>query len=198
MISFLNGKIILKRDKFIILEVNNVGYKIFLSKPSLLKLPEIGESSNLAKPSDDGHGVKLFIYHNVKEEALDLYGFFTYEELEFFEVLMDIRGVGPRSALDISALGSLDKIKDRILKQDEKIFEGIPGIGSKKAMTIILELTGKIKMLGQKKGSADEAVGALTQLGFSKQQAKDALSKVSSNIKNTEERVKFALKNLGR
>ena len=198
MISFLNGKIILKRDKFIILEVNNVGYKIFLSKPSLLKLPEIGESSNLAKPSDDGHGVKLFIYQNVKEEALDLYGFFTYEELEFFEVLMDIRGVGPRSALDISALGSLDKIKDRILKQDEKIFEGIPGIGSKKAMTIILELTGKIKMLGQKKGSADEAVGALTQLGFSKQQAKDALSKVSSNIKNTEERVKFALKNLGR
>lgn len=198
MISFLNGKIILKRDKFIILEVNNVGYKIFLSKPSLLKLPEIGESSNLAKPSDDGHGVKLFIYQNVKEEALDLYGFFTYEELEFFEVLMDIRGVGPRSALDISALGSLDKIKDRILKQDEKIFEGIPGIGSKKAMTIILELTGKIKMLGQKKGSPDEAENALTQLGFSKQQVKDALSKVSSNIKNTEERVKFALKNLGR
>ena len=64
---------------------------------------------------------------------------------------MDIRGVGPKSALDISALGSLDKIKDRILKQDEKIFEGIPGIGSKKAMTIILELTGKIKMLGKKK-----------------------------------------------
>ena len=92
---------------------------------------------------------------------------------------MDIRGVGPKSALDISALGSLDKIKDRILKQDEKIFEGIPGIGSKKAMTIILELTGKIKMVGQKKGSKDEAENALTQLGFSKQQARDALSRVS-------------------
>ena len=70
---------------------------------------------------------------------------------------MDIRGVGPKSALDISDLGSLDKIKERILRQDEKIFEGIPGIGSKKAMTIILELTGKIKMLGNKKDSADEA-----------------------------------------
>jgi Holliday junction DNA helicase RuvA len=186
MISYLNGKIILKRDKFIILEVNNIGYKVFLSRQTLLKLPEIGGT------------IKLFIYQNVKEEALDLYGFLTYEELEFFETLMDIRGVGPKSALDISALGSLDKIKDRILKQDEKIFEGIPGIGPKKAMTIILELTGKIKMLGQKKGSADEAEGALMQLGFSKQQAKNALSRVPGNIKNSEERIKLALKNLGK
>ncbi len=186
MIAFLEGKIILKRDRFIIVEVAGVGYKVFLNRQNLLKVPEIGEN------------LKVFTYQNVKEEALDLYGFFTYEELEFFEILMDIRGVGPRSALDISALGSLDKIKDRILKQDEKIFEGIPGIGSKKAMTIILELTGKIKMLGQKKGSADEAEDTLTQLGFSKQQAKDALARVPSSVKNSEERIKLALKNLGK
>ncbi|MCX6721987.1 MAG: Holliday junction branch migration protein RuvA [Candidatus Staskawiczbacteria bacterium] len=186
MVSYLNGKIILKRDKFIILEVNNIGYKVFLNRQSIITLPEIGEN------------LKLFTYQNVKEEALDLYGFATYEGLEFFETLMDIRGVGPKSALDISALGSLDKIKDRILKQDEKIFEGIPGIGSKKAMTIILELTGKIKMLGQKKGSADEAEGALMQLGFSKQQSKDALSRVSASVKDSEERIKLALKNLGK
>ena len=186
MVSYLNGKIILKRDKFIILEVNNIGYKVFLNRQNLLRLPEIGDN------------LKVFTYQDVKEEALDLYGFFSYEELEFFEVLMDIRGVGPKSALDISALGSLDKIKDRILKQDEKIFEGIPGIGSKKAMTIILELTGKIKMLGNKKDSADEGESALMQLGFSKTQAKEALSGVPANIKNTEERIKLALKNLGR
>jgi Holliday junction DNA helicase RuvA len=186
MISFLSGKIILKKDKFIILEVAGIGYKVFLSRQSLLTLPEIGEN------------LKLFTFQNVKEETLDLYGFLNYENLEFFEALMDIRGVGPKSALDISALGSLDKIKDRILKQDEKIFEGIPGIGSKKAMTIILELTGKIKMLGQKKGSGDEAEGALTQLGFSKQQAKDALSRVPSSVKNSEERIKIALKTLGK
>ena len=184
MISYLQGKIILKKDKFIILEVTGVGYKVFLNRQNLSRLAEIGEN------------LKLFTFQNVKEEALDLYGFFTYDELEFFETLMDIRGVGPKSALDISALGSLDKIKDRIVKQDEKIFEGIPGIGSKKAMTIILELTGKIKMLGQKKGSSDEAEGALMQLGFSKQQAKDALSRVSS--KDPEERIKLALKNLGK
>ena len=176
----------MKKEKFIILEVNGIGYKIFLSRQTLLTLPEIGMP------------VKLFTYQNVKEEALDLYGFLAYEGLEFFETLMDIRGVGPKSALDISALGSLDKIKDRILHQDEKIFEGIPGIGSKKAMTIILELTGKIKMLGQKKGSADEAENALTQLGFSKQQAKDALNRVPNSVKNPEERIKSALKHLGK
>jgi len=186
MISFLDGKIILKKDKFIILEVNNVGYKVFLSRQTLLKLPEIGQN------------LKLFCFQNVKEEALDLYGFLTYENLEFFETLMDIRGVGPKSALDISDLGSLDKIKERILRQDEKIFEGIPGIGSKKAMTIILELTGKIKMLGSRKESADEAESALMQLGFSKQQAKEALSRVPAEVKNSEERIKLALKSLGR
>jgi Holliday junction DNA helicase RuvA len=186
MISYLEGKIILKRDKFIILEVNSVGYKVFLSRQSLLRLPEIGSS------------IKLFTYQNVKEEVLDLYGFLAYEGLEFFETLMDIRGVGPKSALDISDLGSLDKIKERILRQDEKIFEGIPGIGSKKAMTIILELTGKIKMLGNKKDSADEAESALMQLGFSKQQAKEALTNVPSTIKNSEERIKIALKSLGK
>ena len=187
MIAFLSGKIILKKEKFIILEVAGVGYKVFLSRQTLSKLPEIGQD------------IKVFCFQNVKEEALDLYGFLTYEGLEFFETLMDIRGVGPKSALDISDLGSLDKIKERILQQDEKIFEGIPGIGSKKAMTIILELTGKIKMLGQKtKGSADEAENALIQLGFSKQQAKDALSRVPADIKTTESRVKQALKNLGK
>lgn len=184
MISYLSGIIILKKDKFVIIEVAGIGYKVFLSRQSLLTLPEIGEN------------LKLFIYQNVKEEALDLYGFLNYEGLEFFEALMDIRGVGPKSALDISALGSLEKIKDRILKQDENLFEGIPGIGSKKAMTIILELTGKLKMMGNKKGSADESEDALMQLGFSRQQAKEALNHVSS--KDSEEKIKQALKYLGK
>lgn len=185
MIGYLDGKIILKREKYIILEVNNVGYKVFLSQQNLLKLSEVGQN------------IKLFIYHDIKEDKSDLYGFFTYDEMDFFEILMDIRGVGPKAALQISAVGPLDRIKDRILRQDENVFAGIPGIGSKKAMTIILELTGKIKMLdGHKKGSADEAEDALIKLGFSKQQAKDALAKVPGSIKNSEERIKLALKNI--
>jgi Holliday junction DNA helicase RuvA len=94
MISYINGKIILKKDKFIIVEVNGLGYKLFLSQQSLSKLPEISSD------------IKLFCYQNVKEEALDLYGFLTYDELDFFEVLMEIRGVGPKSALDIASLRS--------------------------------------------------------------------------------------------
>lgn len=186
MISYLDGKIILKRDKFIILEVNNIGYKVFLSRQTLLKLPEIGES------------LKLFCFQNVKEDALDLYGFLAPDELEFFEILNDIHGVGPKAALEISVLGPLEKIKDKILKQDEKIFEGIPGIGQKRASAIILELTGKIKMLGSKTSSGDEAESALVQLGFSKQQARDALAQISRDIKKTEERIKQALKKLGK
>jgi holliday junction DNA helicase RuvA len=187
MIASISGNIIFKHDKFIIVEVAGIGYKVFVSSQSLLKLPEAGEN------------IKLFCYQNVKEDALDLYGFLTYDELDFFEVLMDIRGVGPKSALDIASLGSLEKIKDRILSQDEKIFAGIPGIGAKKASTIILELTGKIKLLsGQKKSSADPAEDALTQLGFSRQQAKEALSKVPANVKEMEEKIKLALKNLGK
>ena len=92
MIAFLAGRIILKKDKFVILEVAGVGYKVFLNRQNLSRLPEIGEN------------FKVFTFQNVKEEALDLYGFFTYDELEFFETLMDIRGVGPKSALDISSL----------------------------------------------------------------------------------------------
>lgn len=188
MISYLNGKVILKKDKFIILDVGNVGYKVFLSRQALPKLAEGAESA------------KIFCFHNVKEDASDLYGFLTYDELEFFEALMDIRGVGPKAALEISSLGSLEKIKDRILAQDEKIFAGIPGIGTKKAMTIILELTGKIKLLDglKHKGAVDPAEDGLMRLGFSKQQAKESLGQVSPEIKNEEERIKAALKILGK
>lgn len=188
MISYLNGKVILKKEKFAIVEVGNVGYKVFLSRQTLPKL------------ADGAENVKLFCFHNIKEDASDLYGFLTYDELDFFEALMDIRGVGPKAALEISSLGSLEKIKDRILAQDEKIFEGIPGIGAKKAMTIILELTGKIKLLdGLKyKGAADPAEDGLMRLGFSRQQAKESLKMVSPEIKNEEERIKSALKILGK
>lgn len=187
MISYLSGTTLLKRDKFIILEVAGIGYQLFVSRQTALNLPEIGLP------------IKLFCFHNVKEDASDLYGFFTYDELEFFETLMDIRGVGPKAALEIASLGSLEKIKKSILAQDEKIFAGIPGIGSKKASTIILELTGKIKMLdGQKKASADPAEDALVQLGFLRSQAKEALKNIPPAIKDAEEKIKMALKNLGK
>jgi len=197
MIAYISGTIILKKERFAIVEVAGIGYKVFLSRQTLLRLPAFAPKE-LRQGEPEINSVKLFIYHDIKEDKSDLYGFLTYEELEFFETLNDIHGIGPKAALEISVLGPLERIKDRILAQDEKIFEGIPGIGGKRAMTIILELTGKIKMLGSKKDSADEAESALMQLGFSKQQAKEALSRVPGAVKNSEERIKLALKNLGR
>jgi len=200
MISYLSGKIILKKDKFVIIEVGNIGYKVFLSRQTLSRLDRGSSASSGLKLPENAENIKLFCFHNIKEDASDLYGFLSYEELDFFEVLMEIHGVGPKAALEISVLGPLERIKDRILAQDGKIFEGIPGIGAKKAMTIILELTGKIKLLsGQKsKGAADPAEDALVQLGFSRQQAKEALSQVDPKVKDIEERIKAALKSLGK
>lgn len=186
MISYLQGKLILKKEKFVILDVNSVGYKVFLSKKSILNLPKINET------------IKLFCFQDVKETALDLYGFFDYQELEFFEILNDIRGIGPKAAIELSSLGPLDKIKERILNQDEKLFSSIPGIGQKKAMAIILELTGKIKNISKEKISGgDEVEAALLNLGFPKQKIKEVLSKISKDIKDPQEKIKEALKIIG-
>ncbi len=186
MISYLQGKIILRKEKFIILDVNNVGYKVFLSKKSISNLLEIGQN------------LKLFCFLDVKETALDLYGFLNYQELEFFEILNDIRGIGPKAAIELSSLGPLDKIKERILNQDEKLFSSISGIGQKKAMSIILELTGKIKDFSKEKAlKGDEVENTLVGLGFSKQKIKEILSQISKDIKDPQEKIKTALKLLG-
>ena len=190
MIAYLKGTIIIKKEKFIVLDVKGVGYKVFLSKKTLSNLPAIGDD------------LKLFCFLNVRENAMELYGFLDQKELEFFEILDGIRGIGPKAALEISSLGSLEKIKERILSKDEKLFEGIPGIGKKKAMAIILELTGKIRDISEKsafaKATVDEAEEGLVSLGFLRQEAKLALSKVSKDIKETEQRIKESLKILGK
>ncbi len=188
MIAYLQGKIILKKEKFIVLDVNGVGYKVFLSKKALSNLPAIGDD------------LKLFCFLNVRENAMDLYGFLDLKELEFFEILDGIPGIGPKAALEISSLGPLEEIKEKILKQDEKLFQGIPGIGRKKAMTIILELSGKLRDISKEKKipSTDEAEEGLVNLGFPRQKAKLALSKVSKEIKDSEQKIKEALKILGK
>lgn len=204
MISYLSGVIIIKKEKFVVLDVNGVGYKVFLSQKTLLKIPEIGQNLNpstkLRIDGEPSRTIKLFTYLNVRENALDIYGFFDEKELEFFEILNAITGIGPKVALEISALGPLEKIKDRILAEDQKIFEGIPGVGRKRAMAIILELSGKIKDISlarpKKETKIDEAEDVLVGLGFSRQRAKEALSRVSKDMAS-EERVKEALKNLG-
>ncbi|MCK4781817.1 Holliday junction branch migration protein RuvA [Candidatus Parcubacteria bacterium] len=187
MISYLSGKIVLKKEKFIVLDVGGVGYKIFLSKKTLEKISENDKS------------FEIFCYLCVRENALDLYGFLDFKELEFFELLIGISGVGPKMALEISSLGPLEKLRKEIEYQHEDIFSGVLGIGKKKARTIILELSGKLKEISKEKiKKIDEAENALANLGFSRQKAKEALSQVPEEIKAPEKRIKQALKILGK
>lgn len=191
MISCLQGKIIFKKQKFIILNVNNIGYRIFLSKKTLNSI------------SKEGDLIKLFSFLYVRENILDLYGFLSWEERELFEFLISISGVGPKAALEISALGPLDKLKQSIKERNEAVFEGILGIGKKKAKKILLELSGKIRDdefldKKQERVTEDSAFEALVNLGFSKAAVKDALSKIPKEIENTEEKVKEVLKIIGK
>jgi Holliday junction DNA helicase RuvA len=220
MISYLEGKIILKREKFIVLDVHGVGYKVFLSQKTLSKITEneedlnpsassgqapsaklrVGHSADLSRShAEQGRSIKLFCFLNVRENLLDLYGFLAFEEFEFFEMLNDISGVGPKMAIEISSLGPLEKIKKAIEREDESLFAGIPGLGKKRTQAIILELSGKITNLYKKKTKeADEAEEALAVLGFPRTKIKETLSKIPSEIRDTETRIKEALKLLGR
>ncbi|OGZ27321.1 MAG: Holliday junction DNA helicase RuvA [Candidatus Nealsonbacteria bacterium RIFOXYB1_FULL_40_15] len=183
MIAYLEGTVISKKEKSITVKTGGVGYKVFLSKKNLSIIPKIGDNIN------------LHCFTNVKEDAIDIYGFLAEKELEFFEMLEQIRGIGPKAALEISSLGSLEEIKEKIKNKDESVFFGIPGIGKKKAMAIILELTGKIKDIPEKKD--DEAEDGLVGLGFSRKEARETLEKIPSNL-SPEERLKAALKILNK
>jgi len=185
MISYLEGKIVLKGEKFIILNVGGVGYKVFLSQKTLNKIPREGEN------------LKVFCYLNIREKIMDLYGFLNYEELQFFEILDDIPGIGPKAALKIATIAPLKKIREAIEKGDEKIIAEIFNIGKKKAQIIILELSRKMKKALPEKVVKDEAFDALVNLGYSRQKVKQVLAKVPENIKGTEQKIKEALKILG-
>ncbi len=169
-----------------ILDVNNVGFKVFFSQKALSKI------------SENRRGLKLFSFLAVGENRFDLYGFLEYKELELFEIVEKIKGVGPKAALEISALGPLEKIKERIKNKDSSLFKDIPNIGRKKAMAIILELSGEIESLDKNNPKKDEAEDALVNLGFSRQRAKEALKKIPKESQDAEQKVKQALKVLSK
>ncbi|MBI2578056.1 MAG: Holliday junction branch migration protein RuvA [Candidatus Wildermuthbacteria bacterium] len=184
MISYLQGKVIFKGKDWLVVNVQGVGYKVFASEPTIEK-------------TSVGQAIELFCFLNVGEGVLDLYGFLSQEALSLFETLNDVQGIGPKAALALSSLGTIEHFKKAIEARDERFFSGIKGIGQKKMQKIMLELTGKLgDPLARRGGAKDEAVEALVGLGFQKRDAENALSRVSSDI-TAEERIKEALKLLG-
>lgn len=183
MISYLKGKVIAKNEDSVTLDVQGVGYKVFLSERNLEQI-------------ESGQELELFCFLEARERALELYGFLKKKELELFEELRGVSGVGSKVALKISALGSLEEIKEDIENKNTEVFEQIKGVGKKRAQKIILELTGKIKQETESKSVDEKNIQALANLGFSKKRAKEALQEVSGE--QDEEKVKQALKKLGK
>jgi Holliday junction DNA helicase RuvA len=152
-----------------------------------------------------GQEIEVYTHQHVREDALDLYGFRSLEEMEFFELLLSVSGIGPKSALGVLAVASIDDIKESIVRGDSELLTKVSGIGRKTAERVVLELKEKIgrltSIIGEKGdviSSNGDEIDALMVLGYSMQQARDALRKVGSEIKDSGERIREALKKIGK
>lgn len=184
MISYLKGKIIYKGDHFAILETGGVGYKVFLPEPYLLKYKT-------------GEMVEIFTHEYTREDSRELYGFDTVEELGFFWQLIDVSGVGPKMAHRLISAYKLEKLEKAISDGDLGILGTIPGVGKKTAQKIILELKGKL-VTGKSAPGDNEIVDALVRLGYSRNEAQEAVGKIGEEVEGAENKIKAALKNLGK
>lgn len=185
---------------YIVVENNGIGYKIFTSGSTLAKLPKLDEE------------VTIYIQQIVREDFIGLYGFLSREELDMFNILLTINGVGAKAALSLLSISTVDNLKYAIMIGDEKHVVRAPGIGKKTAQRIILELKDKFKadeLLDNKDVSIDidmnniytnninEALSALMALGYTEKEAQKALSNADVD-KSVEDIIKECLKMLMR
>ena len=190
MINFLEGKIELKTEKYIVLNVAGVGYKVFVGTETQQKIPEkSGE-------------VKIWTHLQVREDAMDLYGFLHLGELDFFEMLISVSGVGPRTALGVLSVGSADNLKRAIAAGDHSYLIRVSGIGRKTAERIIVELKDKLAGRGMTVDAPElreeiDALEALMALGYSQSEARQALQQPPGDL-SAEKRIKEALRKLGK
>lgn len=189
MIGYLKGTVLKKTQRSLILDTGNVGYLVSVNELLLSSLTEHDE-------------IELFAYTHVREDILEIFGFASYDELEFFKQLISISGVGPRTAQDILSI-SITKVKNAIINEDSKVLSSVPRVGKKIADRIVLELKNKVAILDsdrihkelQQKNVNEDIIVALEKLGYNKKQIERVLINMPSNIKSTEEIIKFFLKN---
>ncbi len=180
MYAYFIGKIAVIYPDRVVLENNGIGYNIFMPAGDIEQVG-IGEE------------VKIFTFTSVREDAFILYGFLEQTELDFFKLLLGVNGIGPKAAINILGSTSIDNLQVAIIAQDSKTLSKVPGIGSKTAARIILDLKDKVTgedILGLVNSSADkktaspqssvrnEALEALTALGYSSSEAMRAVNKI--------------------
>ncbi len=186
MIGSVRGLVTHKSNNYVIVEASNVGYKVFSPQVILLTL-KVGDE------------VSLVIHTYVREDQITLYGFQNLEQLEFFELLLTVSGVGPKSAMGIMSLSSLDMIKSAIASGDAGIFKKVAGIGTKTAERVIVELKEKLKDAGATPMAQEhsDALEALVALGYREQEAREVLKKIPSET-DLQNKIKLALKALSK
>jgi len=189
VIAKLKGKIEYVRDNYAVVDVHGVGYKVYLSAYTFGKVAGMQE-------------INLFIHTYVREDTLALYGFLAFEELEMFELLISISGIGPKAATGILSIATPKTIKTAILNEDPSILTKVSGIGKKTAERVILELKNKVADIstGEKEKVAidSDAIEALVSMGYTNSEARDALKSVPNDVKDVGQRVKQALRNMGK
>ena len=194
MIAFLRGSIIFRAHDHCILDVQGVGYKVFLDSPTLNSL-------------HSGQSVEFFIHTAVSTDAIKLFGFTKYDSLELFNLLISVSGVGAKTAFALASVISLAEFVNAVAAQNLKALTKMPGIGKKSAERIILELKDKVKLLAKDlpKESAPinqstaqlDATEALEALGYTSEEISAVFETAPPNA-STEELIKFALKELNR
>ena len=193
MIGYLEGEIIKKYDRRCILKCGSLGYRIFMANNTLSKIQENGDT------------VKVFTYPHQRENTQELYGFISPEELELFEMLITVSGVGPKSALLLTDEVSFDVLVASIARGEENILRRVPGVGQKIAQKIIIDLKKNILALYNPASGVSanltedsDILEALKNLGYSAYQAREALHQISREITGVERRIEEALKILSK
>jgi len=203
MIAYLKGEIVYVTEDNLVLDVNQVGYNVKISSSVANALPGVGNI------------VKIYTYTLVKEDAFQLYGFLTKDDLEIFKKVITVNGIGPKGALAILSIMSADDLRFAIIAGDAKAISKAPGIGAKTAERLILDLRDKVSvdeafdLAFQNSNKTDvsgndltghiknDAVEALVALGYSASDALQAVKKVDiSEDMDTEQLLKQALKQM--
>ncbi len=191
MIASLFGIIDVRDDPYIVVDVQGVGYRALVSQEVLTKAAQLGNR------------IKLFTYTYVREDALDLYGFLHREDLKLFELLIGVSGVGPKTAMGIFSIGTRSQIIQAIVSGDSSFFVAVPRLGKKNAQKIIIELKSKLGStqdvdLSDHHGSHNEIIAALSSFGFTQRESQEALLAIQGRGETTAEKVKLALRYLGK
>jgi len=174
MISYLKGKLVNKSPTEIIIEVNNVGYRVGISLATFERLSNVGKD------------IKIFTHTYVREDALKLYGFTTKEERQIFLLLIDVKGIGPKLALTILSGVSPKRLKTAIVNEDLGLLTTIAGVGKKTAQRLIVEIKEPLSAILPEEGILEkedyvlrnEAVNALVTLGYKRNQSMKAVDRV--------------------